>query len=212
MVSKKKQYLFFSYKDYVQYDIQRIFLMEKLSITNVTDEDIIAFVESPTDINLEYTEHLRCPNCQRKTTGEKDFYSLVKGSTNIKKTCLKCRRSTYDSYKKNNADKFKKNKVDPIDYNKEYLDHLRCRTCNRPTKGIEDFKNIKSGKITKTCLNCRVSVYASVKKNPRVLKKKITNKEKLACFAKLIEPLNKEKIKDLAKNIDDDRFKAILGV
>jgi len=157
-----------------------------------------------TSENLEYK---RCPNCKRSTEGIDDYKSLVLGSTNIKKTCKKCRKEAYQSFRKKNPKKEK----EVIDYNKEYEDHLRCKNCNRKTNGIDDFKNIKTGNIVKTCLNCRISVYASLKKKTRLTKKKLTNKEKLECYTKLINALDKDILKEANEKINDVNLKELIG-
>ena len=66
-----------------------------------------------------------------------------------------------------------------IDYNKEYSEFLRCPNCNRRTSGIDDFKNVKTGRIVKTCIRCRECVGKSLRKKPRIKVKAITNKERL---------------------------------
>lgn len=176
----------------------------------------VAEVSVKPDHSLEYTENLRCPSCNKKTEGEKDYYSLVEGSTKIKKTCIKCRKDTYASYKKNNSDKFKKVDIpetSPIDYNKEYKEYKRCKCCNRVTKGEEDFKNIRSGKLTKTCITCRTSVYASLKKKPRPApKKKLTNKEKIICYMKLVEALDKTVLTETISKMDNEQINKLIVV
>ena len=87
-----------------------------------------------------------------------------------------------------------------IDYNKEYKEHLRCPNCNRKTAGIDDYKNIRSGKITKTCAKCRASVYKSYRKIPRIKKKKITMKEKVELFNILIKDLDKLEVEKFIEN------------
>ncbi len=44
--------------------------------------------------------------------------------------------------------------------------------CNRVTNWIEDYKNIRSWNITKTCKTYRITVYKSFKKKPRKVKRK----------------------------------------
>ena len=58
------------------------------------------------DYNKEYTDYLRCRNCNRKTTGKSDFKSQK--SDIITKTCITCRKSVLKSVKKNNSLKPKK--------------------------------------------------------------------------------------------------------
>ena len=134
----------------------------------------------------ENTEYKKCPNCNRKTDGVDDYKSLVAGSTSIKKTCIKCRKEAYQSFRKRNPKKEK----EVIDYNKEYLDHLRCKNCNRKTNGIEDFKNIRSGNITKTCLGYRKSVYAALKKKPQQNNKTYTNRDKIMDLMLLLDEMD----------------------
>jgi hypothetical protein len=137
---------------------------------------------------------LKCHKCNKNCKKE-DFKSLVENSTNIKKTCKKCRLDTYKNFKKNNPDKFKnKEEKKQVDYNEQYKNYLRCRNCNRSTNGINDFKNKKSGRITKTCINCRECVLKSVMKINLTKPKKITLKQKV----KFLE--------ELLKELDDDRL------
>jgi len=163
--------------------------------------------EIKVDNDLLYTEHLKCPNCNRKTTGEEDYLSLVKGSTKIKKTCIRCRKETYINYKNKSNKQTKTKETENIDYNKEYLEHTRCRGCNRKTSGAEDFKNIRSGKMTKTCKVCRSSVYASLKKKPRQKPPpRLTQRAKLQYYQQLIKRLNTEDLTTNLKTIDNTEF------
>jgi hypothetical protein len=131
---------------------------------------------------------IKCPKCNKNCKND-DFKSLVENSNEIKKTCIKCRMDTYKNFKKNNPEKFKvKEEKKDIDYNTEYKDYLRCRNCNRSTNGIDDFKNKKSGRITKTCINCRQSVLKSVMKINLTKPPKITLRQRV----KLLEDLLKE--------------------
>lgn len=66
-----------------------------------------------------------------------------------------------------------------VNYNEEYDKHLRCPNCNKETVGIEDYKNIRTGAITKTCMKCREIVYRSYNKKIRIRKKKTTMREKV---------------------------------
>jgi hypothetical protein len=50
------------------------------------------------DYNMEYKEHKRCPNCNRKTTGIEQYQNIRGGGET--KTCDKCRKAVYKSYKK----------------------------------------------------------------------------------------------------------------
>ena len=136
----------------------------------------------------EIMENLKCPKCHKNCKKE-DYKSLVENSTEYKKTCIKCRMDTYKNFKKNNPEKFKvKEEKKDIDYNTEYKDYLRCNNCNRQTNGIADFKNKKSGRITKTCINCRESVLKSVMKINLTKPPKITLRQRV----KLLEDLLRE--------------------
>lgn len=63
-------------------------------------------VKEVIDYNKEYTDYLRCRNCNRKTTGKEDFKSQK--SDIITKTCITCRKSVLKSVKKINLTKPKK--------------------------------------------------------------------------------------------------------
>lgn len=147
-----------------------------------------------TSENLEYK---RCPNCKRSTEGIDDYKSLVVGSTSIKKTCIKCRKEAYQSFRKNHPKKEK----EIIDYNKEYEEHLRCKNCNRKTNGINDFKNIKTGNIVKTCLNCRKSVYTSIKKTNNI-KKTYKNSDKINDLLLLINKIDKNVLNNALSSME----------
>jgi hypothetical protein len=86
-----------------------------------------------------------------------------------------------------------------IDYNEEYKEHKRCPNCNRKTAGIEDYKNIRSGNITRTCKKCRECVYKSFKKKPRFQKKKVTLKEIVGTFSDILEDMDKEQLKKIVE-------------
>jgi len=125
--------------------------------------------------------YLKCVSCNRtRITEISDFYSLVKGSTDIKKTCKKCRISSYKSYKKNNPDKFKtKEEKKKIDYTEEIKDHKRCPQCIRKTMGISDYKhnNEKNDTICKTCKRCRLRVLEYYRKTKENIKNKNKTEE-----------------------------------
>lgn len=100
-----------------------------------------------------------------------------------------------------------------IDYNKEFSDHLRCPNCSRKTTGVAEYKNIKSGKVTKTCKKCRDSVYKSLKKKPRIKHKPITQKETIAFYKTLIDTIPSEVLKlhiTLNPELVNDRYKSLL--
>jgi len=152
------------------------------------------------NIQMDNTnDYKKCPACNRITCGVEDFYSLIKGSTTIKKTCKKCRVMTYKSYKINHPDKFKKNEYDKeINYIEEYKNRLRCPACNRRTMGELDYKHHSTDRLVKTCKKCRNSVLKSyqkreLKKEPKIPKK--TQRE-------VIEEL-KNTILQLDKDIED---------
>jgi len=54
-----------------------------------------------------------------------------------------------------------------INYNDMYSNYLMCKNCNRKTQGPEDYKNTKTGKVTKTCAKCRSCVLRSLAKRPQ---------------------------------------------
>lgn len=84
-----------------------------------------------------------------------------------------------------------------IDYNYEYKNFLRCPNCNRQTEGKKNFKNIKSGNITKTCDKCRNSVLVSINKKPR--KKKPTMKQLLVISKIIIENIDENELNEIAE-------------
>ncbi len=87
-----------------------------------------------------------------------------------------------------------------IDFNKEYEQHLRCPNCNRQANGIDDFRNIKTGRVVKTCIKCRKCVYKSVLKKPRPNRKPITNKERLATYKFLVGHIPADTLKNIRDN------------
>src|SRR5438874_1418638 len=89
-----------------------------------------------------------------------------------------------------------------IDFNTEYKEHKRCMNCNKPTNGIEDFKNIHTGKLTKTCKKCRENVYASFKKKPRNLTKPPKKDTQIYLLKQLIKKIDKDEINQI---IDNDK-------
>ena len=142
----------------------------------------------------EKEKTLKCPHCNRVcVNGISDFYSLINGSTNIKKTCKKCRISTYKSYKKNNPDKFKnKEEKKEIDYTDEIKEHKRCPQCKRKTMGITDYYHHRenSDRICKTCKRCRMGVLECYRKRKTVKKKTKT------------QQINE--LKEMIRKIDED--------
>lgn len=88
------------------------------------------------------------------------------------------------------------------DYAEEYKNKLRCPTCNKKTKGEEDYKNIKTGKITKTCNTCRSRVYASYNKI-----REPTQKETIEGLLQIIKNVEKTSLdKILDKNPDLKKY------
>ena len=84
------------------------------------------------------------------------------------------------------------------DYTQEYLEYKRCRNCRRPTKGEEDFMNIKTGSRTKTCNKCRARVLKSYDKM-----KKPTQKETIEALSKVLSLIHKDVIKTAIKDYDN---------
>lgn len=101
---------------------------------------------------------------------------------------------------------YKKRGRKPIytgDYTQEYLEYKRCKTCNRPTQGEEDFRNIKTGSRTKTCQRCRARVLKSYDKI-----KKPTQKQQLEALNKVISLIHQDVIKTAVK--DDEKIMTLL--
>ena len=149
-------------------------------------------------MNIEFAEYSRCPHCKRKTAGKEDFYSLVDGET-IVKTCIKCRKESYNAYKKKHPSTRIKNDYDKTkDYTEEYQNHLRCPTCKRKKNGEEDFKNIRSGRITKGCNECKSKIYQSYKKKHRkTMVKRVHLKDKVKLLKDLLSKIDKAQIETL---------------
>jgi len=85
-----------------------------------------------------------------------------------------------------------------IDYNTEYAEYRRCKTCNRKTNGIEDFTNLKTKKPTKTCMRCRERIRKSI--NKKVMLTKPPNKIIIETFKSF---LNKIDVKECEKVFND---------
>jgi hypothetical protein len=94
-------------------------------------------------------------------------------------------------------------KVEDIDYNKEYKEHKRCPNCNRKTAGEEQYKNIRSNKLTKTCDKCRSAVYKSYRKKPRVKPKRLKMKDKIDILKSLLGDTDNDKINELIEQHPD---------
>ena len=156
---------------------------------------ILNYKDSTMETKTETDTPLKCPHCNRVcVNGISDFYSLINGSTNIKKTCKKCRISTYKSYKKNNPDKFKnKEEKKEIDYTNEIKEHKRCPQCKRKTMGITDYFHYRdSDKICKTCKRCRMGVLECYRKRKKNTVKKKNKTEQI------------NELKALIRKIDED--------
>jgi hypothetical protein len=94
-------------------------------------------------------------------------------------------------------------------YTDEYKNHTRCKNCDRTANGIEDFTNIKTGSITKTCIKCRRSVYASVKRINRHKEKPLTLKDKVDLLGNMKNYLTYAQI-ELIKS-DNPRLYSLLN-
>jgi hypothetical protein len=93
-----------------------------------------------------------------------------------------------------------------IDYNEEYKNYLRCRSCNRKSKGIEDYKSVRTNRTVKTCIKCRMSVINSNKKNVRP--KKPTKKECVEGLRELIYRFDKDTLNKILD--ENDKYKIFL--
>jgi hypothetical protein len=85
--------------------------------------------------------------------------------------------------------------MEELNYNELYANHLMCRNCNRKTNGIEDYKNNKTGKVTKTCAKCRDCVLKSLAKNPQ--HKPLTLKQQIQIMKEVLKTLEPETLNDL---------------
>lgn len=83
---------------------------------------------------------------------------------------------------------------DNIDYNTEYAEFRRCRTCNRKTNGVEEYINLKTKKTTKTCIKCRERISKSLKKK---LKTKPTKNKLIEIFARFLNEIEPEKYNEI---------------
>lgn len=73
--------------------------------------------------------------------------------------------------------------MDDFDFNTAFKEHQLCPNCFKKTpNGIDDYKNRITGKVTKTCKNCRDTVLKAVKAKPRIVKKKMTMKQQNQYF------------------------------
>jgi len=93
-----------------------------------------------------------------------------------------------------------------IDYNEEYKNKLRCPSCNRKTKGVEDYKSVKNNRIVKTCIKCRQSVINSNKKNKRP--KKPTKNDYINGLRELINKFDEETLNKILE--EDEKYKIYL--
>ncbi len=96
-----------------------------------------------------------------------------------------------------------------IDYNTEYKEYKRCFNCDSVTQGIDDYKNIRTGKVTKNCKKCRERVLISYNKKPRVTKKNPTNKEIIEAMKTIIDQINKEKLTEIINKPENKQIKKI---
>ena len=71
----------------------------------------------------------------------------------------------------------------------EYNNKIRCPSCNRKSNPETDYINEKNGKITKTCIKCRLSVKKSISKKPRI---SITQKKQIEGLKKIINLIDKD--------------------
>lgn len=143
---------------------------------------------------MAIAQHLRCPKCRRATNGKEDFASLRDGCEDIRKTCRRCRIEIYACRKKSNPVKKHRPK-----YPEAYAQYLRCRGCNRHTSGPDEFKNIRSGKPTKTCSKCRANALAAWKKKPKPdpgsrppKKKKLTFTQQTRAYKQMMQCLDSD--------------------
>ena len=105
---------------------------------------------------------------------------------------------------KNNTE-FNENIIDFVpNYTLEYENHTRCPNCNRKTTGIDDFKNIRSNNIVKTCLKCRKSVYNSLRKRPDRISARTNLKEKIKIYEERINKL--EDVIRIMSNMEFERI------
>jgi hypothetical protein len=80
---------------------------------------------------------------------------------------------------------------DQIDYNTEYAEYRRCRTCNRKTNGIEEYINLRTKKPTKTCTKCRERIRRSLRKKA-ALSKPLTNRVIIEAFKSFLNQTDTE--------------------
>jgi len=82
-----------------------------------------------------------------------------------------------------------------INYNDMYSNYLMCKNCNRKTQGPEDYKNTKTGKVTKTCAKCRSCVLRSLAKRPQT--KPPTIKQQIDIMKRALRTFDEETLKSL---------------
>jgi hypothetical protein len=114
------------------------------------------------------TDYLKCPSCNRKTEGIKDFISNVKNSTAVKKTCKKCRNDAYKSYRNKHPLK-KKECLESTENTK------KCPSCKKFNLN-DDFIG-KNNRKCRTCKSCRQRVLKSI--NATQAPKILTQKKKI---------------------------------
>lgn len=97
----------------------------------------------------------------------------------------------------------------------DYDVHLKCPSCDESTNGIIDYKNIRTGKITKTCFKCREYVYNSLKKKRRLptYKKQMRMKELIEIYKKFIKKIHieyKTDIDNFLEFYNDPEFNEVI--
>ena len=129
----------------------------------------------------------KCPSCHRKTNGVEDFYSNLKNSTAIRKTCRQCRTDSYTSYRKKHP--LKKKEIIIPEKNT-----TQCKTCKK--FNTMDYYIGTNNRQCKTCKYCRDRVLKSVNKNK---KETLTQKKKLNIMKDFINTLDPILINPLIK-------------
>ena len=86
------------------------------------------------------------------------------------------------------------------DYTEEYKNYTRCPMCKHVTCGEDDFRHLRTGKITRTCKRCRERVYSSIK---RTMKPAMSNKHKVALFTTILLNIDKDAVMIACGNNQD---------
>jgi hypothetical protein len=93
---------------------------------------------------------------------------------------------------------------------KEYKEYLRCRNCNRATPdGINDYRNRKTGSLTKTCIKCRNSVYRSLAKKPRL--KPTSQKDIMRILVKICNAMSDDDLKSYISEQEVEMIREFLS-